>query len=56
MEITQEMIDDAIKNCDWRKEVGEFSICRGEVLVCSHVINSGKCDALKKLFRGDKNE
>lgn len=55
MEITQEMIDDAIKNCIWRKEVHDVYICRGEVAPCSNVIDSGKCDTLKKLFRGGED-
>ena len=54
MEITQEMIDDAIKNCIWRKEVHGVYICRGEVAPCSNVIDKGKCDTLIKLFRGGK--
>ena len=56
MEITQEQIDDAIKNCIWRQEVGDIYICRGNVTTCSHAINKGKCDALKKLFRGEVKE
>ena len=56
MEITQEMIDDAIKNCIWRKELYGIYACRGEVAPCSRVIDSGKCDTLKKLFRGEKME
>ena len=53
MEITQEMIDDAIKNCIWRKELCGVYICRGEVTPCSHVIDKSKCDALIQLFRGE---
>lgn len=56
MEITQEMIDDAIKNCNWRQELSGIDICKGEVTPCSHVIYSGKCDALIKLFKGDEDE
>lgn len=55
MEITQEMIDDAIKNCIWRKEVHDIYICRGEVAPCVNVIDAGKCDTLKELFRGGKD-
>ena len=54
MEITQEMIDDCLKNCIWRQELGGISVCRGEVTPCSHVIDKGKCDALIQLFRGGK--
>lgn len=52
MGITQEMIDDAIKNCIWRQELNGVSICKGEVTPCWHVINNVKCDTLKELFRG----
>lgn len=51
MKITQEEINDAIKNCIWRQELNGVSICRGEVTPCWHVINKCKCDALKELFR-----
>ena len=54
MEITQEMIDDAIKNCIWREEVHDAYICSGEVAPCFNVIKNGKCDTLKKLFRGGR--
>ena len=53
MKITQEEINDAIKNCIWRQELNGVSICRGEVTPCSNVIDSGKCDTLKELFRGE---
>lgn len=55
MEITQEMIDDAIKNCIWRQELCDIYICRGEVVPCSNVIDNGKCDTLIELFRGGKD-
>lgn len=54
MEITQEMIDNAIKNCIWKQEIGDIYICRGEVAPCSKVIENSKCDVLKELFRGDE--
>ena len=56
MEITQEMIDNAIENCIWRKEVYGIYVCRGEVAPCSNVIDSGKCVVLKELFRGSESE
>lgn len=56
MEITEEQIDNAINNCIWRQEVGDNYICRGNVTTCSHAIDKGKCDALKKLFRGEVKE
>lgn len=55
MEITQEMIDDAIKNCIWKKDICGVDICRGEVTPCIHVIDAGKCDVLIELFKGGKS-
>jgi len=58
MEITQEMIDDAIKNCVWRQKLGDVYICRGEMVLqgnvapCSNVIEDGKCDPFIELFTG----
>lgn len=57
MEITQEQIDNAIENCILRNVVfNGVYICRGEVAPCFNVIDSGKCDVLKELFRGEANE
>ena len=53
MEITQEMIDNAIKNCIWRMKVHDVYICRGVLAPCSKVLNNGKCDTLRELFRGE---
>lgn len=59
MEITQEMIDDAIKNCKWLSQNRGFGtaipdICSGACLPCSKVIDRGQCDTLIELFRGKK--
>lgn len=48
------MIDDAIKNCFWRKKLCDVYICRGKVTLCFNAIDKGKCDTLKELFRGGK--
>lgn len=50
MAVTQEQIDEAIKNCFWRKDAGGVDVCRGEVAPCMRIIEKGKCDTLKKLF------
>lgn len=52
-EITQKQIDDAIKNCYWRKEIGGVDVCAGDVIPCRRCIELGKCDTLKQLFGGD---
>jgi hypothetical protein len=59
LEITQEMIDDAIKNCKWLSQNRGFEtaipdICSGTCLPCSKVIDNGQCDTLIELFRGKK--
>lgn len=61
-EITQADVNKAIKKCYWRKEVAGVSICAGNCVPCFQAINSGKCEALRKLLnktatkRGDENE
>lgn len=36
------------------EKLGDVYICRGEVTPCFNVIDKGKCDTLKELFRGGK--
>ena len=47
--ITQADIEKAISECYWRKEVADVSICAGNCIPCVKAIDSGKCDALRKL-------
>ena len=49
-EITQKQIDDAIRDCHWKRDVAGVPVCGGEVAPCSVVIDNGKCDALIQLF------
>lgn len=49
-EITKEMIDKAIKDCSWRKDVCGVDICSGMLTPCASVIESGKCDTLIELY------
>lgn len=51
-EITQEVIDEAIRNCPWRRDVAGVHVCVGDVAPCSRLIKSGKCDTLIRLFAG----
>ena len=53
---TQEQIDKAIKKCMWRSDTFGVSICKGECMPCSKVIDSGNCDTLIKLFGGEREE
>lgn len=48
-EITQADVNKAIKECYWRKEVASVSICAANCIPCVKVIDSGKCEALRKL-------
>lgn len=44
----------AIKHCHWRKDLGGVSICSGMCLPCERAIDSGKCEVLFKLFKGNQ--
>lgn len=50
MEITQKQIDDAINNCEWKKDCHGITVCGGELGACERIIESGKCPILKELF------
>lgn len=50
MEITQEQIDDAINNCEWKKDCHGVAVCGGELGACIRIIESGKCPILRELF------
>ena len=49
-EITQEIINKAISDCDWRIKVGGVYVCTGNCGVCQVEIEQGRCDTLKQLF------
>lgn len=55
-EITQEMIDKAIKDCFWRIEIEGISICKGMLTPCQRTIENGNCDTLKRLYQGGDAE
>lgn len=50
MEITQEQIDDAINNCEWKRDCHGVTVCGGELGACVRIIESGKCPILRELF------
>lgn len=57
MAVTQEQIDDAIKNCCWLSQNRGYGnlipdVCTGMCLPCERAIDRGQCDTLIKLFRG----
>lgn len=52
--ITDKDIEHAIRNCHWRLAVNgqrNLHLCGGACNVCEHLIESGKCDTLQRLFR-----
>lgn len=48
-------LEQAIKECPWRKDMAGVDICAGECLPCSRIIETGKCDTLIQLFKS-KND
>lgn len=49
-----EKLNKVIEGCRWRQDVAGTDVCKGMCLPCVHVIEQGKCDALKKYFGGKK--
>lgn len=56
MEVTQEQIEQAIRDCTWRRRLYDTDICAGEVAPCMRVIDAGKCEAMAKLFSSEKEQ
>lgn len=58
--MTQEQINKAIKDCFWlsQNRSKEFmpDICTGECLPCVRVIELGKCDTLRELFKAESED
>lgn len=58
--VTQEQIDEAIKNCYWLSQNRQFSlipdVCTGMCMPCKRVIERGECDTLIELFYGKGNK
>ena len=58
--MTQEQINKAIKECFWlsqnRSKTFMPDICTGECLPCARVIERGKCDTLRKLFKAESED
>ena len=53
-EITQEDINNAITNCEWRINVDGAYVCGGNCGVCQVEIENGRCDTLKELFAKER--
>lgn len=48
--MTEAELNDAIKNCPWKKIVYGVAICRLEPIPCERVIDRGLCATLIELF------
>ena len=53
MDIEQDQITQAIRNCEWRRCMQSVDVCAIEVAPCMKVIDKGKCEAMKKLFSSE---
>ena len=53
---TQKEIDTAIKKCRWRKDLAGTDVCLGRCSPCIVVIEKGKCDTLRELFKGESEK
>ena len=57
--ITDEDIKRAIRNCHWRHKVPQtrdLHFCHGDVNLCEHLIETGRCDTLQRLFQQAQKE
>ena len=48
--MTEAELNDAIKNCPWKKIVYDVPICRCSTVPCGRTIDSGDCVMLIELF------
>ena len=56
--MTDNDIKEAVENCYWRKKVCDAFVCVGNILPCEMAIDTGRCDAIRELFKkeGEKVE
>lgn len=52
--MTEAELNDAIKNCPWKKIVYDVEICRLEPIPCERVIDRGLCAMLIELFTEER--
>lgn len=55
MMLTDKDIQDAIENCEWRKDVSGVWVCAGDIVPCLKHIDDGKCDTLMRLFAKERS-
>ena len=53
---SQEDIEEATKECYWRKVVGGVSVCCGMLAPCTRTIEKGQCDTLINLYRSMEDD
>ena len=54
--ITNEMIEQAIKECHWRMVVHGVDVCVGNCGACAVEIERGRCNTLRQLFQKARKE
>lgn len=52
----EKKVNDAIRDCCWRKFVHGTSVCSALCMPCIECIHMGECITLGKLFKNEKNE
>ncbi len=53
---TYQKILKAIEECHWKIDMTGMGVCRGNCLPCKRCIDTGKCDAIIKILKGDKHD
>lgn len=53
---TYQKILKVIKECHWKIDMAGTEVCRGNCLPCKRCIDTGKCDAIIKILKGDKHD
>ena len=48
--LTDKDIQNAIEECQWRKNLAGTWICTGDIVPCLKHIDDGRCDTLIRLF------
>lgn len=52
--LTDKDIQEAVENCEWRKDIHGTWVCGGNIVPCLKHIDDGRCDTLIKLFAKER--
>ena len=52
--LTDKDIQEAVENCEWRKDIQGTWVCGGNIVPCLKHIDDGRCDTLIKLFAKER--